>query len=242
MKKLKQSKSPIRGLISGAISFGAFSLLYSSIFPLYKFGHYALMLGVCSIVGFVAYNMGAGLDTSHKPNEKEEFIETGDEELDAFIKKAKSMLDEIKQKNDAIEDEGISKKLDEIYDLSNKIFRLVIENPKKLPQIRRFMDYYLPMCLKILAGYSKMDKLKIENTVVTKEKVEASLELVRQAFKNQLSKLYRDDYLDVSTDMEVLEKLLEKDNLLDGRGFNIKVNSERAAGGATALASEEEKK
>ena len=153
-----------------------------------------------------------------------------------------SMLDEIKQKNDAIEDEGISKKLDEIYDLSNKIFRLVIENPKKLPQIRRFMDYYLPMCLKILAGYSKMDKLKIENTVVTKEKVEASLELVRQAFKNQLSKLYRDDYLDVSTDMEVLEKLLEKDNLLDGRGFNIKVNSERAAGGATALASEEEKK
>ena len=41
----------------------------------------------------------------------------------------------------------ISADIDRLEDLSAKIFAQVKSDPSKLPQIRKFMDYYLPCLL-----------------------------------------------------------------------------------------------
>ena len=46
--------------------------------------------------------------------------------------------------NDSIEDEEISAQIDHLEEVTRKIIDLVVKQPKKLPQIRRFLDYYLP--------------------------------------------------------------------------------------------------
>lgn len=59
--------------------------------------------------------------------------------------------------NDSIEDEEISAQIDHLEEVTRKIIDLVVKQPKKLPQIRRFLDYYLPTTLKILNAYDRMD-------------------------------------------------------------------------------------
>ena len=49
----------------------------------------------------------------------------------------------MKRLNTSIKDEKISADIDRLEDLSAK-FAQVKSDPSKLPQIRKFMDYYLP--------------------------------------------------------------------------------------------------
>ena len=99
--------------------------------------------------------------------------------------------------------------------ITNKIFRTVIEQPDKAPQIRRFMDYYLPTTLKMLRGYRKMDERKVSGQEAenVKDKIESAMDVVIGAFKKQLNTLYQNDILDISTDIDVLETMLKQDGL-----------------------------
>ena len=58
--------------------------------------------------------------------------------------------------NDAIEDEIISRRIDQLEDTTGKIIDQVVAHPEKLSQIRTFMNYYLPTTLKILNAYDRM--------------------------------------------------------------------------------------
>ena len=95
--------------------------------------------------------------------------------------------------------------------------------PKKLPQIRRFLNYYLPTTLKILNAYDRMDAAGISgsNIDTTKQKVESMLTTIVQAFDRQLDALFGEEALDISTDITVMENLLAQEGL---GGLNL--NSE----------------
>lgn len=232
-KKYSQSKSPAKGVIAALISFGALALGYSAIFPLYKFGNYVFMTAVCGVGAYIAYVMGSGLDTSRQAGGREELAETGNQELDAFIKKGMGMIESIRAENDKIPDDAVSAQIEEIERVSMKIFKAVIEKPKKLSQLRRFMEYYLPTTLKILSSYSRIDTVSSQSTEQAKAKIETSLNLVITAFNKQLDKLYHDDFLDVSTDIEVLETVFKKDDLIEN-------NRPLSAKGAQATMTKEE--
>jgi hypothetical protein len=77
------------------------------------------------------------------------------------------------------------------------------------------MDYYLPTPLKMLRGYRKMDERNISghDAENVKEKIESAMDVVIGAFKKQLNTLYKDNILDISTDIDVLETMLKQDGL-----------------------------
>ena len=127
------------------------------------------------------------------------------------------MLAKIRQENDLIPDEELSAKIDRLETVSNKIFLTVVDQPAKAPQIRRFMEYYLPTTLKMLTSYRKLDERKVtgENADETKRRVEDAMNVVLNAFDKQLDQMYHDDMLDVSTDIDVLETMLKQDGLID---------------------------
>ena len=101
--------------------------------------------------------------------------------------------------------------------LFRSIFAQVEQNPEKLPQIRKFMNYYLPTTLKILNAYDRMGEQGVagENITSTMEKVEGMMDTIIKAFEKQLDNLFGAEAMDISTDMVVLENMMAREGLTD---------------------------
>ena len=140
---------------------------------------------------------------------------TGNPEIDKLILERERALSEMRRLNDSIEDETISAQIDHLEEVTRQIIDQVIQEPKKLPQIRRFLNYFLPTTLKILNAYDRMDAVGIsgENIDATKAKVEAMMGTIVKAFDKQLDSLFGAEAMDISTDITVMENLLAQEGL-----------------------------
>ena len=140
---------------------------------------------------------------------------TGNPEIDALIKERDRAISEMHRLNDSIEDEKISAQIDHLEEVTGKIVDQVVAEHKKLSQIRRFLDYYLPTTLKILNAYDRMDSTGIsgDNIDSTKEKVEKMMDTIVKAYDKQLDALFSEEALDISTDITVMENLLAREGL-----------------------------
>ena len=130
---------------------------------------------------------------------------------------------EIRQLNEDILDIPVSDRIDEIENLTAKIFRVVEENPDKEPQIKSFMSYYLPTTLKLLRTYSSLERQGIEgdNIDAAKEDIERILDTLVKGFAGQLDRLFQNEVIDISTDIEVLETMMKRDDLTGESGISI---------------------
>ena len=104
-----------------------------------------------------------------------------------------------------------------LEEVSRKIFDRVKEDPAKLPQIRKFMDYYLPTTLKLLNAYDRAAAAGIsgENVDATRTKVEGMMRTIVSAFEKQLDSLFSTETMDISADITVLETMLQREGLVD---------------------------
>ena len=155
-----------------------------------------------------------------KPKEPEKPKTTGSPELDALGKERDRAVSEMRRLNDAIEDPKISRQIDHLEEVTRKIIDLVVAEPKKLPQIRKFMSYYLPTTLKILNSYDRMGSAGVdgENITATKQKIEAMMDTIVKAYDKQLDALYGEEALDISTDITVMEQMLQQEGLSGSDG------------------------
>ena len=130
---------------------------------------------------------------------------------------------EIRQLNEDILDIPVSDRIDEIENLTAKIFSVVEENPDKEPQIKSFMSYYLPTTLKLLRTYSSLERQGIEgdNIDAAKEDIERILDTLVKGFAGQLDRLFQNEVIDISTDIEVLETMMKRDDLTGESGISI---------------------
>ena len=128
---------------------------------------------------------------------------------------AAATLRRIREVNDAIPDPQMTAKIARIEELTAKIFQLLEERPEKAADLRTFMNYYLPQTLKILENYAKLDAQGIqgENIAEAKEKIEGMMDKLVDGYETQLDKLFEDDVMDISADLQVMEQMLEKDGL-----------------------------
>ena len=130
-------------------------VIYALLFPLYRVPQFIFIAIVSAVVYFIMNAVCGTVEvTVPDPPKKEET--TGNPELDKMIKDGNLAISEMKRLNTSIKDEKISADIDRLEDLSAKIFAQVKSDPSKLPQIRKFMDYYLPTTLKLLNAYDRM--------------------------------------------------------------------------------------
>ncbi len=143
----------------------------------------------------------------------------------------KSILRKIRKLNDDIPDEGVSRRIDEMEDLTSRIFKAVQEKPEKEPQIKSFMSYYLPTTLKLLSSYAEFERSGADgdNIRSTKAEIERILDTLVDGFKKQLDKLYESEAMDISSDIDVLENMLRRDGLTgDGSAFQTQAAQAQA--------------
>ena len=189
-------------------------VLYAALFPLYKVGHFILIAVVSALV-YLIMNAICGTQTVEVPDKPKEEKPTGNVELDKMVKDGNLAIAEMKRLDDAIEDAEISADIVRLETVSQKIFDRVKENPEKLPQIRRFMDYYLPTTLKILNAYDRATAAGIsgENVDATRTKVEGMMKTIVLAFEKQLDALFGTETMDISADISVLETMMKREGL-----------------------------
>ena len=190
--------------------------------PLYEPIHYVVLAAVSAAVFFAVNAICAGggvigAKAEEKKEEKKKEESTGNPELDKMLKDGRLAISEMKRLDDNIADPGISADIVRLEQISTRIFEEVRRDPKKLPQIRRFMDYYLPTTLKLLNSYDRMSAAGVsgENIDATLAKVEGMMRTIVAAFEKQLDALYGAEALDISTDITVLETMMAREGLTD---------------------------
>ncbi len=189
-------------------------IFWASCMPMYKLSHF-IWLAVWS---FLAYKVtgffwrGKWVEVA----EPEPAVEsTGNAELDALILQGHSAIKEMRSLNVRIKDKKLSDQIDQLEQLSDNIFNHVKKNPNKLPQIRKFMSYYLPTTLKLLNTYAELAEQGVrgKNITATMEKIESMMDTIVIAFEKQFDSLFGAEALDISTDITVLENMLHREGL-----------------------------
>ena len=214
----KQKKS---GLGTGIIAFGVAFAAYSAVFKPHSIGAYLLAFALSGFIGAIFRIMGEGLDTTQNQKTPESLKkvqgDTGNPEVDELLEKGREMITEIRRENDLIPDSSLSDKLDILEKQCAEIFRTVYDKPNKASQIRKFMDYYLPTTLKMVKGYRMLDERGVtgQDAVYARNRIDDALGVVLQGCEKMLDKLYQDDVLDLTTDIDVLEQMLKRDGLTE---------------------------
>lgn len=211
-------KSPVPLYFAAAVW-----LLWGWFLPLYQLSDILLAAGVS--FGAIAVGKLIFPDQTYEtpeskaqevPKTEEKKAEgTGDPEIDALIAERDKAVSEMKRLNDNIPDEKLSRQIDHLEETTRKIIAQVVAEPAKLPQIRKFMNYYLPTTIKLLNAYDRMDSTGVsgENIDGTKGKIEDMLDTIVVAFDKQLDSLFSDEALDIATDITVMENLLAQEGL-----------------------------
>ncbi len=187
-------------------------VLYALFFPLYQVKHFIIAAIAAAVVGLIARALCKDV-VEEVPEKEPEPEVTGNEELDKMLADGRAALAELRRLDDNIADEKISADIVHLESVCNRIFEQVKAEPKKLPQIRKFMSYYLPTTLKLLKAYDQVSSQGVEgeNISATKGKVAGIMDSIVAAFDKQLDSLFGDQALDISTDITVLENMMARE-------------------------------
>ena len=140
-----------------------------------------------------------------------------DARVQEVLDRGNAFLAEIRRCNDAIPGEEISEKISRMENIVGRIFDRAEEHPEIVPDLKKLMDYYLPMTIKLLNAYAEMDAQPVqgENIQASKREIEATLDTLNRAFEKLLDDLFRDTAMDVSSDISVLHTLLAQEGLTE---------------------------
>lgn len=151
--------------------------------------------------------------------------EAPQDKRDIAIQAGLEAVRQIRSANAALPDAVVTEKLTRLEDVTANIFAYVEQHPAKLPEIRRFMDYYLPTTVKLVQSYQNFDGQPQTASVTTaKNEILTTLDVINSAFETLLDGLYQDDAMDVSADISVLKTMLAQEGLTgsDFPGLNAK--------------------
>lgn len=149
-------------------------------------------------------------------------------EYEQLTAQATNTIKQIKGLEGKIENQGIQSNIAQICETSDKILLSLKEKPKKMKQVRKFVDYYLPFTLKILDQYDRVENqsLTSQESIDFMERVERMLGRVKIACEAQLNNMYDLDIIDTNADIKVFETMLKTDGLVDNNMNIIDVKKE----------------
>lgn len=155
------------------------------------------------------------VETKKQQDDAEE--QKRDARVQEVLDRGNAFIRDIRACNDAIPGEEISDKISRMETLVRKIFDRVEEHPEVVPELKKLMDYYLPMTVKLLKAYADMDAQPVqgENIQNSKREIEATLDTLNTAFEKLLDSIFKTTALDVSSDISVLNTLLAQEGLTD---------------------------
>lgn len=225
---MNRNRKPVSPIYAVALLW----LIWPFILPLFALLHYIPLI----IAATILYNIVNGIAKSNMAKKQQAEEETVavpveekksaiDPEIEKLMKDRDLTVSELRRLNYNIKDEKISAQIDDIEATTSRIFDIVIAHPDKLPQISKYLNYYLPTTMKLLNTYDRMGSQGVagENISGTMKKVEDTLDMVVNAFHKQLDTLFAGEAIDVSADIQVMENLMRTEGLTEDEINQIKL-------------------
>lgn len=176
----------------------------------------------CLMLGEEVYQQY--LLSQKRQQEQEKLQDLKEKEPDSastVIAEGRSRIRQIREANIALPGEEISAKLDRLEEVTTRIFAYVESHPGKLPDTRRFMDYYLPTTVKLVNSYREFESQPVQgqNIQNAKKEILEILDTINAAFEQLFDTLYQEDTMDISTDISALKAVLAQEGLAQ-KDFN----------------------
>ena len=127
------------------------------------------------------------------------------------------LLSQIAAEREQIDEFVMTRRLKDLDELVRKMLQTVVDDPNEASRMRKFMSYYLPTTLKLLQSYRTMKTrgVSYSEMTTTRENLIHALDMILQAAQKQLDAMHKDDMLDMSADMDVLEQMLKRDGYME---------------------------
>jgi 5-bromo-4-chloroindolyl phosphate hydrolysis protein len=168
--------------------------------------------------------------------EVEDTLSTGDRAVDEKLKSSAEALKRLRG-TAAVAPSAVAEKLNRIHEAGRKILSAVVQKHAQFDEVRKFMEYYLPTTDKLMAQYGQLSTAGAgEKVKAAMGSIESSLDMIAKAFEKQLDRLYADEALDITTDIQVLETMMASDGLTGEGMRGTAANSGSAAGSAAEQA------
>ncbi len=161
-------------------------------------------------------------------------------EVDPIVEEGNRALSEMGRLYMSIKDSNIRVKINELMRITDKITQDAIADPSDIPQIKKFMNYYLPTTIKLLNAYDRMSSQGIEgeNLDKTMKSIDTMLDDAIVAYKKMLDSLFANQALDIETDISVMNTMLAREGLSGVKDFDIKPAESASAAAAAVPAPE----
>lgn len=145
-------------------------------------------------------------------------------QVQEVLDRGNAFIAEIRRCNDAIPGQEISEKISRMETIVRRIFERAQAHPEIVPDLKKLMDYYLPMTVKLLNAYAEMDAQPIQGETIegSKREIEATLDTLNLAFEKLLDSVFKDTAMDVSSDISVLNTLLAQEGLTEDEFSKLK--------------------
>ena len=211
-------------------SFAGVWLLCACILPLYRV--WAMLLtvalsGACAyFVSRRAEKAGKEEAASKKPAESKKAAEEKKSygpEIDPILEEGARALGEMARIYSSVQDKEVRRKINELMRITDKITQDAIADPSDIPQIKKFMNYYLPTTIKLLNAYDRMSAQGIqgENLDRSMNNINEMLDQAIVAYKKRLDSLFENQALDIETDIEVMNRMLAREGLTGEKDFDL---------------------
>lgn len=182
----------------------------------------ALGLGAIpsAVIGVVAYGAGTLI---FKDN-KETLTYSNEENVAEVLANAKIQLKQLEAIIPKLENKELVQDVREVCNTTQKIINTIAEKKEKLGQVNNFLNYYLPVTIKILTRYDEIEnqELTTENSLKFMNSVKDMVAKIKKAFEQQLDNLYQSDMLDTDAEIKVFESMLKSDGFIDEMNFSDK--------------------
>ena len=227
MARKDKKKKAVKAIYGFTIAW----IIAAAFLPLYRI--WGLLLAA-AVSAFVAYLLGrssvqkennAGREQVSKSAAAPERVEKKSygPEIDPIVEEGNRALSEMGRLYMSIKDTEVRKKINELMRITDKITQDAIADPSDIPQIKKFMNYYLPTTIKLLNAYDRMSAQGIEGENLDKsmKSINEMLDAAIEAFKKRLDSLFEDQALDIETDIKVMNTMLAREGLSGNKDFEI---------------------
>lgn len=132
-------------------------------------------------------------------------------------------LKALKKLKSQISDIIIEKHITNIISSTEKIIKVLHEKPNKIFSASKFLNYYLPITIKILERFDEIydQELTSNSSREFLDRIRNLITNIEEAFDNQLNNLYNDELIDTKAEIKVFEAMLKEDGLL-GNSISLK--------------------
>lgn len=140
-----------------------------------------------------------------------------------LLQESEKNVTKLKQMKDKIQNTDIRGKIININKTTDKIIKVLHKKPDKISSASKFLNYYLPVTIKILERYDEIEDQNLTSSSSRdfESKVNQMISNIEIAFDNQLNNLYNEEFIDTNAEIKVFEAMLKSDGLL-GESINTK--------------------